>query len=220
MEGFRKVWSYREFNAAWGSNYKDGQRDYSGVVCDLALPTANWDPQIEEQEPIYQLDPAMSRRIKAWASYHDIPEPEITGPAVANAYIEAMGAWGERTAEHEVGETDTLGLLALRYYDNPLKDATITLFNRLTATDTMHDEDMLTVPEPLERPVEIPDEERPIGGSTPHQDRIRLLNELKIEADRIPRFDYETALVRPPRLLWPAALGHASCCWMRGRRGY
>ena len=38
-EGEHKQWTYAEFNAAWGSANKDGNRDFSGIVCTVPLAT-------------------------------------------------------------------------------------------------------------------------------------------------------------------------------------
>lgn len=192
LEGYRKAWSYAQFNAAWGSNNLDGQRDFSGIFSRLSLPTEDFStgdgfPPPETEGSSFQIDPEMSRRIMAWAYVNGIPEPDITSPAVANAYISAMGYWGETYASHEVEDSDTLGLLALRYYGDPLKYPVIQLFNGLAPTDTIHDEDILLIPEPIEVPVVIPEEEVPEGSSSPHIDRIRRLRELKIEEGRMPQ---------------------------------
>jgi hypothetical protein len=80
-----------------------------------------------------------------------------------------MGPWGERVVPHEVTEGDTLGLLALHYYDDPLKWELITLFNGLTPTDVIQDGDVLLIPEPLEQPVVIPEGQRPMGGTYRHR---------------------------------------------------
>ena len=191
LEGYRLAWTYEQFNAAWGSNNLDGQRDYSGIYCQLPLPTEpyggdNGGSTEGTETPVYQLDPEMSRRIMAWAYMNGIPEPDITSPAVATAYITAMGAWGERVARHEVEDSDTLGLLALRYYGDPMKYPVIQIFNGMQASDTIHDTDTLLMVEPLVMPVNIPEEQTPEGSSSPHVDRIRRLHEIKIEEGRMP----------------------------------
>ncbi|MBW8012468.1 MAG: hypothetical protein FVQ83_14730 [Chloroflexi bacterium] len=191
LEGYRRAWNYQEFNAAWGSNNLDGQRDFSGIYCRLTLPTETYEgidgfPSPDPEGSSFQLDPEMSRRIMAWAYMNGIPEPDITSPAVANAYIAAMGSWGEIFASHEVEDSDNLGLLALRYYGDPMKYPVIQIFNGLAPTDTIHDEDILLIPEPIEVPVVIPPEEIPEGGSTPHIDRIYRLHEWKYDEDSQP----------------------------------
>lgn len=108
----------------------------------------------------------LRRRISAWAAYYDVPLNDLTSQAVVTAYMDAMGAWGERVIVHEVESTDTLPMLALRYYDDPLQWDVLVHFNGLAFNDTIHDADLLIVPEPLERPVVIPPEEIPTGGTT------------------------------------------------------
>ncbi|MBN2503180.1 MAG: C39 family peptidase [Anaerolineales bacterium] len=167
-EGFRKAWTYNQFLKAWGSNHIDGNKDFSGILCSLTLSTEQYNgPDDEPVPPPFQLDPDMARRIKAWAEANGLPQPAITSPAVANAYIEAMGAWGERVVEHQVTAGDTPGLIALRYYDDPMKWNVIMYFNGLTPVDVIHAGDKLLIPEPLTQPVEIPDDDLPDDGVPP-----------------------------------------------------
>lgn len=169
-EGEHKRWTYKEFNAAWGSAHKDGNRDFSGIACTLALPTETFGLGLQPGEelpppppPLFQVDPVMKRRINAWAASNKIPIPEITSPAVLTAFSEALGDWGLRVVVHKVEETDTLPLIALRHYDDPLKWDVIVHFNGMSFLDTIHDGDILIIPEPLETPIEIPEEKIPTG---------------------------------------------------------
>jgi len=164
-EGHHKAWTHAEFLDAWGSNNLDGQRDYSGINCELSLPVEAYGDGAPPPPPPFELDPEIARRIYAWACYHEIPLPEIDSPAVLNAYLDSMGTWGERVTQHEVMPSDTLGLLALRYYDDPTKWQVITYYNGLTAADTIHNGDILLIPEPLEQPVEVPSNLVPQGNT-------------------------------------------------------
>lgn len=171
-EGERKRWTYKEFEKAWSECSKDGNRNFSGIVSSRKLSTDAWGedvpvgaPPPPPPPPPFQLDPVTQLRMRAWASFHGIPLPAINDPAVANAYITAMGNWGLRVAVHHVDESDTLGLIALRYYDDPMKWEVIMLFNGLAPGDTIYDNDVLIIPEPLEKPKSIPASEVPQGGT-------------------------------------------------------
>jgi hypothetical protein len=164
-EGERKRWTYAQFNKAWGANHKDGNRNYSGIVSAKRLPTEAWGAGEGTPQPPFQVDPITHLRMKAWAAFYKIPLPEINNPAVANAYISAMGTWGLRVTMHKVTESDTLGLLALKYYDDPMKWDVISFFNGLQPGDTIHDNDLLVIPEPMEKPMAIPADQIPTGGT-------------------------------------------------------
>lgn len=171
-EGIRKRWTNEEFLNAWESAEKDGNRNLSCIMTKNNLSTDAWGEDISPEEPLpdpplppFELDPVTHRRIMSWAAYNNIPLPEINSPAVATAYKEAMGKWGMRVVVHTVTEDDTLGLIALRYYDNPMSFDVIRQFNGLDVTDTIYDGDALIIPEPLEEVVEIPNEILPTGGT-------------------------------------------------------
>ena len=172
-EGEHKRWTYSEFTTAWANAHKDGNRDHSGIYCTHALPTLSIgalpDPDIPEEpepepEPPFVVDTIVKRRIFAWASYHGIPIPELTSQAVVTAYTEAMGLWGLNVVSHTVTNTDTLPLIALKYYDDPLKWEVLVYFNGMSFSDTIHEGDLLLIPEPIPEPVEIPEEDVPVGG--------------------------------------------------------
>jgi len=198
QEGELKRWTNEEFIAAWSTASKDGNRNYSGIYCTHPLPVKRFGrggeplepappppeetipPQPEtppaepEPEPpavpAFEVDPTLKRRIFAWAAYHDVPLNDLNSRAVVTAYTDAMGDWGLRVVVHEIESSDTLPLLALKYYDDPMQWDVLVHFNGLAYNDTIHDADMLLVPEPLERPVIIPPEEIPTGG-TPNYDK-------------------------------------------------
>jgi nucleoid-associated protein YgaU len=116
-----------------------------------------------EPEPPFVVDPILQRRILAWAAYHGIPIPEITSPAVVTSFSDAMGAWGLRVVIHTVTDEDTLPLIALKYYDDPLKWDVLVYFNGMTFVDTIYHGDSLLIAEPNPEPVVIPEEEIPVG---------------------------------------------------------
>lgn len=171
-EGERKRWTYKEFEKAWSECSKDGNRNFSGIVCTRKLPTDAWGADapatttpLPPPPTQFQLDSVTQVRINAWAVYHKIPLPEITSQAVATAYLDAMGTWGLRVVVHRVDPSDTLGLIALRYYDDPLKWDVIMHFNGLAPGDTIFDNDILIIPEPLDKPKNIPAGMVPQGGT-------------------------------------------------------
>jgi predicted double-glycine peptidase len=181
-EGEHKRWTNKEFIAAWSTASKDGNRNYSGIYCTHPIPVETFgiggeplDPPTPPPEeippdppppPPYEVDPTLKRRITAWAAYHDIPLNDLNSQAVVTAYLDAMGDWGQRVIVHEVESEDTLPLLALKYYDDPMLWDVLIHFNGLSFRDTIHDSDMLIVPEPLERPVIIPPDDIPTGGTS------------------------------------------------------
>jgi len=179
-EGERIAWTTEEFMAAWTTASKDGNRNYSGIYCTHALPVDSFgdggetpppppEPEPEpEPEPPYQIRPALKRRIMAWAAYFDVPLNELTTKAVVAAYKEAMGDWGLRVEKHKVTSDDTLPMLSLKYYSDPNYWDVLVYFNGMEFTDPIHDGDVLRIPEPLEQPVEIPEEDQPIGRTTPY----------------------------------------------------
>lgn len=172
-EGNRKKWTYAEFNQAWGTVHEDGYRDFSCIVTKNSLATENWlieengepEPDAAPPKPIYIMEPDKFRAMQAWSVYFNIPLPEINDLAVATAYQSAMGEWGNRIISHKVQETDTLELLAQRYYADAIKWEVITYFNGIGVGDTIFDGDDLLIPEPLERPVDIPQDRIPMGGT-------------------------------------------------------
>lgn len=191
-EGERIAWTIKEFMTAWTTASKDGNRNYSGIYCTHALPVDTFgvggepqpiqpEPEPEpEPEPPYQIDPGLKRRIMAWAAFFGVPLNDLTTKAVVAAYEEAMGDWGLRVELHEVASEDTLPLISLKYYGDPKYWDVLVYFNGLEFTDAIHDGDVMSVPEPLAEPVEIPVEERPIGRTFPYHhllrgDRVRIM---------------------------------------------
>lgn len=170
-EGERKRWTYKQFEAAWSTASKDGNRNYSGIFCthSQSVEEYGFGGEPEEPEPVepsYEVDPDLKRRITAWSAYFDIPLNDLASAAVVTAYTKAMGAWGLNQINHLVNVDDTLPLLALKYYNDPMQWDVIVYFNGLSFADTIHDGDVLKIPEPLEKPVEVPTTEIPTGGTT------------------------------------------------------
>jgi nucleoid-associated protein YgaU len=129
----------------------------------------------EPPPPPFEVDPELKRRITAWAAFFDIPLNPLDSAAVVTAYSDAMGDWGVRVVIHEVNLDDTLPLIALKYYDDPLKWDVIVNFNGMSFSDTIHDGDFLVIPEPLEQPVEVPPREIPTGGTSDYEKGLRDL---------------------------------------------
>ena len=174
-EGERLRWTNAQFMAAWGECKKDGNRNFTCLYPTKALSTDAWGlgvsplaPPPPPPEPVFKIDPATFQRLLAWASFFGVAEPPANNPAAINAYVEAMSDWGLRFVPHTVSADDDLGMLSLRYYDDPLRWEAILKFNGLTVADTIHDGDVLNIPEPLERPVPIPAAQVPTGSTRPH----------------------------------------------------
>ena len=173
-EGHRKKWTYKEFEKAWNTASKDGNRNHSGIYCTHPLTVEAYgfggEPEEPEEEvPVYEVDPDVKRKITAWAAFYDVPLNDLNSAAVVTAYTVAMGNWGEDVVEHEVIVDDTLPLLALRYYDDPMQWDVIVHFNGMSFSDTIHDGDVLLIPEPLAVPVDVPVTEIPTGGTTDYE---------------------------------------------------
>ena len=169
-EGYRKAWTYEEFYAAWDSNNKDGNRDRSGIVTRRSLPTKSYGKDDWPTPSRVQLAPRELQRMQAWTLSLALPHADLGNPASVNAYLSAMGNWGKRIAQHKVEENDDLSLLALKYYGDPMKWNVILAFNGFAPSDTIHDGDLLRIPEPLEQPVQVPIEEVPSGGTFHHSE--------------------------------------------------
>jgi hypothetical protein len=185
LEGEHKQLTYRQFEMAWGRASYDGNRNFSGIYCKHQLPVERFGAEIDPVEPPepspqppFQVDPLLKRQIVAWATYYEVPLTELDSQAVVTAYMDAMGDWGLRIEVHEIQQDDTLPLLALRYYDDPLKWDVIMHFNGMSSRDTIHNGDLLMIPEPNLTPVVIPEEVLPIGGTDQHE---------KVGVERIDR---------------------------------
>lgn len=168
-EGFRKRWTHTQFAAAWNTCHLDGNRDGSGLVTQQSLATMSFGSGGWEPVTNLQFNPQLICRIRAWAVFMGAPEPNLETAAAADAYLATMDGWGNRMVRHTVTANDDLGLLALRYYGDPLKWGVILAFNGLRQTDPILDGDILLIPEPLQSPVAVPEGERPAGGTYQHE---------------------------------------------------
>lgn len=182
-EGEHKRLTYRQFEAAWSTASKDGNRNYSGIFCTVRLPVDEFgvggEPTpIAPPAPAFEVDPFMKRRIEAWAAFFRIPLNELDSSAVVTAYSDAMGDWGLEVAVHTVGEKDTLPQLSLMYYGDPMRWDVLVYFNGMTMLDPIHDGDILLIPEPLDQPIVIPEQEIPEGG-TPLHDKVEVETTVK-----------------------------------------
>ena len=168
IEGFRRAWTHQQFDEAWSRNHEDGNRDRAGLYPRASLSTAPFGAGQYASAANFQPDAEAGRRIRAWALHQGLEPPMLDSPATLNAYLASIGGWGQRRARHVVTENDDLGMLALRYYGDPLKWDVILAYNGLTPTDTVYDGDVLYIPEPLEQPLSIPASELPLGRSYRH----------------------------------------------------
>ena len=180
-QGFRKAWTHSQFSAAWGSNHLDNNRDFAGMLTQLSLPTAAYDPV--SWEPLNELasDASALWRIRAWAYFYNAPQPALDNPAALSAYLAAMGGWGSRMVPYTVTPNDDFGMLAFHFYGDPLKWRVILAFNGLNPGDAISDGDVLLIPQPLDSPVPIPEHRRPSGGT------VGLLSRLQMDRVLIPR---------------------------------
>jgi hypothetical protein len=164
-QGFRKAWTHTQFMEAWSRNQEDGNTPCCGLITQQSLPTAPygigaWAPVID-----FTLDTQAIGRIRAWACYNNAPLPNLENSATVNAYLTVMGGWGTKMARHTVAPNDDLGILALRYYGDPMKWRVILEFNGLSSTDAISDGEVLLIPQPLESPVDISALQQPLGGT-------------------------------------------------------
>ena len=143
-EGEHKRMTYAQFAAAWGTAHNfPGNPDFAGLV-----------PQGEMAGQVQPVPPPVSanviNRILAWAFIHgqNIDAQTLTQQPVVDVFIRFMGDWGSRVVDHVVQPNDDLGLLALKYYGDPLKWKVITYFNGLPPINAFTVGDVLRIPEP------------------------------------------------------------------------
>ena len=139
-EGNNKRMTYAQFASAWGtaSNFP-GNPDFSGLI-----PT---EPMVEPVPPVSQ---EVINRILAWAfvNQQNVNAETLAQKEVADIFLQFMGNWGDHVVEHEVQANEDLGLVALKYYGDPLKWKVITLFNGLPPINAFEEGDVLKIPEP------------------------------------------------------------------------
>ena len=169
-EGKYKRWTHDQFFTAWNQNSKDGNRNASGIYCNQKFDAIKVDG-IWQSTNVPTMDPLDKRKITAWCHYHNREVPNLTSTTVVASYLEAMDGWGDVYVEHTVQAGDTMSMIALYYYDDPLKWDVIRAYNGLALSDVVSDGTVLLIPEPLRIPIEfLPEDERPIGGSSPYLD--------------------------------------------------
>jgi predicted double-glycine peptidase len=145
QEGKNKQMTYTQFEDAWGSCHLFlNNPDFVGLVVDDPLPGVVQPPAAE---PVTQEE---INRILAWGAFKDIliEEDRLTIREVADVYLTFVGTWGTNVIDHTVRDGEDLGILALRYYGNPMKWKVITLFNDLPPIDAFQVGDVLKIPEP------------------------------------------------------------------------
>lgn len=144
-EGSRKTMTYDQFNAAWSTCHEFlNNPDNVGIISNMALPAPDPlpPPTVVTKEEICL--------IRAWAEATDMPIDTtlLNKREVVDVYLSFVGDWGKHTTTHLVVEGDDLGLIALRYYDDPLKWKVITLYNDLPPINAFEVGDVLRIPEP------------------------------------------------------------------------
>ncbi|HSG26478.1 MAG TPA: C39 family peptidase [Anaerolineales bacterium] len=144
-EGSHKRMSYAKFAAAWGTAHKfPGNPDFAGLI-----PR---DPMPGGVEPVVpEVDNAVINRVLAWAFINGqaVDAETLSQQEVVDVFLQFMGNWGTNVVEHRVQPGDDLGLIALRYYGDPLKWKVITFFNGLPPINAFEPGDLLKIPEPV-----------------------------------------------------------------------
>ena len=146
--GNKKTMTYAQFNAAWSTcnEYRNNPNNV-GIISNKAL-TGSQPPPPPPPTPVTDEEIIL---IRAWAEYTDMPieDPSILKQReVADVYLHFVGDWGKHTVTHKVEEGDDLGLIALRYYDDPLKWKVITIYNDLPPINAFKVGDVFRIPEP------------------------------------------------------------------------
>lgn len=146
MEGKDKRMTYAQFAAAWGSCHEYlSNPDFVGLVTDEALPGQT---RPDSGQPVSQEE---INRILAWGAFMGITieEAMLNSRPVVEVFLGALGDWGNQVTEHIIQPGEDLGILALRYYNDPMKWKVITLFNDLPPIDAFQVGDTLRIPEPI-----------------------------------------------------------------------
>jgi len=146
LDGKDKKMTYDQFAEAWGRCHQfNSNPDFVGIITKDPLPghaQPVGGPPVSQQE---------INRILAWAAFMDIAVDEtiLTTRDVADVFLTIMGDWGTvNVIDHTIAPGDDLGILALRYYDNPMKWKVIAKFNNLPPLDAFSVGDVLRIPEP------------------------------------------------------------------------
>jgi uncharacterized protein YvpB len=144
-EGKFKKMTFDQFNAAWSTchEFRDNP-DNVGIISEISLTDTIIiiEPEVTKEE---------IRLIRAWAEFNGVSVEldAILKREVADVYLHHMGNWGAKVVNHKVVDGEDLGLLALRYYGDPLKWKVITLFNDLPPVNAFKVGDVLKIPEPI-----------------------------------------------------------------------
>lgn len=145
LEGKDKRITYAQFTAAWGSCHEFlNNPDFVGLVVMDPLPGHS---APSSGQPVTE---AEINKIMAWGVYMGIPidEETLRSRSVVDVYLDFVGDWGKHVVNHVVQQGDDLGILALRYYGDPMKWKIITYFNDLPPIDAFSVGDQLKIPEP------------------------------------------------------------------------
>lgn len=144
-EGHHKAMTYNQFASAWGSCHDfQNNPDFVGVITDKALP----DVSTPQPNPVPEQEINL---IMAWSAFMglNVDEGTLNNRQVADVYLDFVGPWGTRVVDHVVRPGDDLGLIALRYYADPLKWKVVVYYNDLPPIDAIHVGDVLKIPEPV-----------------------------------------------------------------------
>lgn len=143
-EGHHKKMTFAQFVSAWGSCSEfPGQPDFAGLITKVALPG----PPPPQVKPVKE---AEINRIMAWAAFMGlkVEEEKLAMREVANVYLDFVGPWGTRVVDHVLREGEDLGILALRYYGDPMKWKVISEYNNLPVMNAFEGINSLKIPEP------------------------------------------------------------------------
>ncbi len=145
-KGKNKRMTYAQFAAAWGTCHEYfNNPDFVGLIASNPIPgtAVPTDPAVTQAEV---------NRIMAWGAFNGIPidESVLVSRPVADVYLSFMGNWGTtNVVTHRVANGEDLGIIALRYYNDPMKWKVIAYFNDLPPIDAFQPGDTLRIPEPI-----------------------------------------------------------------------
>jgi len=145
-QGHNKKMTYAQFASAWGTAHTfPGNPDFAGLIPTEIMPE-------QEQHVVPQVTEAEINRILAWAfmNNQNVTATELAERLVADVFLRFMGTWGTRVVDHVLQPNDNLGLLALKYYGDPLKWKVITLFNNLPPINAFENRTSIKIPEPTQ----------------------------------------------------------------------
>ncbi len=151
-------------NAIWV-----GQRLRIPWPGNASTPTPPVEPPSEAHEPaqpappepapaptVDVTDPALLRRIRAWAAFMGRADPDLSDPEQVELLSRAMGTWGERVAPYTVQPGDALTAIAGRFYGDQSRYWVILHFNGLEDPNGIWVGQTLLIPEPHSTPPPTP----------------------------------------------------------------